>query len=84
MMIKNLTHLTGMAVAVVVSAVIAAPVATAADASTCMSTGGATDCQAPGNAQIYASPHALPAFGGQSNPKWRPLGYNPKWNGFRP
>ena len=84
MMIKNLTHLTGMAVAIVVSAVIAAPVAAAADTGTCMSTGGATDCQAPDNAQIYASPHALPAAGGHSDPKWQPLGYNPKWNGFQP
>ncbi|MGY4710402.1 hypothetical protein ACXDF8_12730 [Mycolicibacterium sp. CBM1] len=66
------------------SALISAPLASAADGSTCVSTGGATDCQAPGNVQIYTAPHAMPASGGQSDPKWRPLGYNPKWNGFQP
>lgn len=79
----NIRHAAGAVIAVVVAAVISAPVAAAADAATCVTTGGATDCQAPDNAQIYASPHALPASGGQSNPKWRPLGYNPKWNGFQ-
>jgi predicted outer membrane protein len=79
-----MTHLIGAVVAIAVSAVISAPVAAAADNSTCVATGGATDCQAPGNAQIYAAPHALPASGGRSNPKWQPLGYNPKWNGFQP
>ena len=81
---RSVKHLTGALVAIAVSAVISAPVAAAAGNATCVATGGSTDCQVPGNAQIYASPHALPASTGQSDPKWRPLGYNPKWNGFQP
>lgn len=83
-MVKSMKHLAGVLAAVAVSAVLAAPVAAAADNSTCVTTGGATDCQTPDNVQIYASPHALPASGGHSDPKWRSLGYNPKWNGFAP
>jgi hypothetical protein len=83
-MVKTMKHLTGALAAVAVSAVLAAPVAAAADNSTCVATGGATDCQTPDNVQIYASPHALAASGGHVDPKWRSLGYNPKWNGFKP
>lgn len=84
-MAKRVKQLAGALVAIAVSAVIWAPVSAAAESnSTCVTTGGSTDCQAPDNAQIYAAPHALPASGGHSNPKWQPLGYNPKWNGFQP
>jgi hypothetical protein len=37
-------------------------------------------CHAPGNVQIFSSPHSLPAvFPHSNNPKWRGLGYNPRW-----
>jgi hypothetical protein len=68
--------------AVAVAAIVTAPVASAADQQSCVSTGGSTDCQAPSSAQIYASPHSLPAVSSHSDPRWRALGYNPKWNGF--
>lgn len=83
-MAEKMKHMTGALVAAVAAAMLSAPVAAAADTATCVTTGGATDCQGPDNVQIYASPHAVPASGGQANPKWRPLGYNPKWNGFQP
>jgi hypothetical protein len=82
-MIKILKQFAGTLAAVAVAAVVSAPVAAAADGSTCLTTGGATDCQAPGNVQIYTAPHALPTMGTVSNPKWQSLGHNPKWNGFQ-
>ncbi|MCW2688451.1 MAG: hypothetical protein JWR37_3341 [Mycobacterium sp.] len=68
------------------AAVAAMAIATAPSASAAPSqqprfdTGGSTTCQAPGNVQIFSSPHALPAvFPHSKNPKWRGVGYNPKW-----
>lgn len=75
--------LLGVAAAAAIS-IAAAPVALAASAQPCFETGGATDCQAPGNVQIYTAPHPSPAVVPHSDPRWRALGYNPKWDGFEP
>jgi hypothetical protein len=67
--------------AVAAMAIVTAPSASAARSQQpCFETGGSTTCQAPGNVQIFSSPHALPAvFPHSKNPKWRGVGYNPKW-----
>ncbi|HYO00514.1 MAG TPA: hypothetical protein VET27_00890 [Mycobacterium sp.] len=69
--------------AVALAVVVTAPTASAAEGQSCLRTGGSTDCQATGNVQIYASPDSLPAVGSHSDPKWRGLGYDPKWDGFQ-
>jgi hypothetical protein len=69
------------AAAVAAMAIATAPSASAAPSEQpCFDTGGSTTCQAPGNVQIFSSPHALPAvFPHSDNPKWRGLGYDPRW-----
>jgi hypothetical protein len=69
------------AAAVAAMAITTAPTASAAPSQQpCFETGGSTTCQAPGNVQIFSSPHTLPAvFPHSKNPKWRGVGHNPKW-----
>jgi uncharacterized membrane protein len=81
-MTRTLTRIASLLGATLAAALVIAPVASAASTPSCLNTGGSTNCQAPGNVQIYASPHALSAAGSHSDPKWSGLGYNPKWNGF--
>ena len=69
--------------AVALAAVVTAPVASAADAQTCLHTGGSTVCQTQDDVQIFASPQSLPAIGSHSSQKWHAQGYNPKWDGFQ-
>jgi hypothetical protein len=83
-MTSTLTRIASLLGAGAVAAFAFAPLASAADTPSCLSTGEATECQAPGDVQVYTAPHPLPAAGGHSDPKWSGLGYNPKWNGFRP
>lgn len=65
-----------------VASLVTAPVAFAAQAPSCVATGGTTECLAPGDVQIYAAPHNVSGAVGHSDPKWIGLGYNPKWDGF--
>lgn len=51
-----------LAVGVAAISIAAAPTASADDES-CVNSGGATQCVSPDNAEIYASPRALPAAG---------------------
>jgi hypothetical protein len=58
----------------------------------CFDAGESTNCQTPGNAQIFTSPHTLsstlphtdnPRYRGVGyDPKWPTLGHNPKWQQF--
>jgi hypothetical protein len=58
----------------------------------CSDTAGSTNCQRPGNAQVYTAPRALPRLLPPTiNPRWRALGYSarypkygfdPKWQAF--
>jgi hypothetical protein len=68
-----------LAAAVAAMAIATAPSASAAPSEQPCFVPGST-CHAPGNVQIFSSPHALPAvFPHSSNPRWRGLGYNPRW-----
>ncbi len=70
-----------LAAAAAAIAIAAAPNASAAPSEQhCSDAGGSTNCQRPGNAQVHASPHALPRVSPHSNnPNWRGLGYNARW-----
>ena len=65
--------------------IAAAPIASAAPseqqclAQHCLAAEAPTISQRPGNAQIFTSTKALPAFPHTNNPEWRGLGYNARW-----
>jgi len=68
-----------LAAAVAAMAIATAPSASAAPSEQPCFVPGST-CHAPGNVQIFSSPHAAPAvFPHSSNPRWRGLGYNSRW-----
>jgi hypothetical protein len=74
------------------AAAVAIAAAPSASAAPCSDAGESTNCQGPGNAQVYTSPQALPrVFPPSINPRWRGIGYSarfpkygfdPKWQGF--
>ena len=80
---STLTRAASLLGAVALAAVVASPVASAADTETCLHTGGSTVCQTTGDVQIFASPQSLPTVGSHPDPKWHAQGYNPKWDGFQ-
>jgi hypothetical protein len=74
-------------------AIALAPIASASPTGQpCSDTAGSTNCQRPGNAQLYTAPRALPRLLPPTiNPRWRALGYSarfpkygfdPKWQAF--
>jgi hypothetical protein len=82
-----------LAAAAAAMAIATAPSASAAPSGQpCSGAGESTNCQRPGNVELYTSPRALPqVFPHSGNPKWRGLGYsarwpvlghNPKWQAF--
>ncbi|MDT5183017.1 MAG: hypothetical protein QOI29_1175 [Mycobacterium sp.] len=82
-----------LAAAAAAIAVATVPCASAAPSEQpCSDAGESTNCQRPGNVQVYTSPRALPRVLPRSNnpkwrglrysPKWPALGHNPKWQGF--
>lgn len=70
-----------LAVAAAAIAIATAPSASAAPGEQPRSGGAeSTNCQRPGNVQVYTSPRALRrVFPHSNNPKWRGLGYNARW-----
>jgi hypothetical protein len=70
-----------LAAAAAAMAIATAPSASAAPSGQPCSGGGeSTNCQRPGNVQVYTSPRSLAAvFPHSNNPKWRGLGYNARW-----
>ena len=70
-----------LAAAAAAMAIATAPSASAAPSGQPCSGGGeSTNCQRPGNVQVYTSPRSLPrVFPHSDNPKWRGLGYNARW-----
>jgi len=71
--------MTLLAAAVAAMAIATAPSAAARRSEQPCFVPGST-CHTPGNAQIFSSPHALPArFPHSNNPRWLALGYNPRW-----
>jgi hypothetical protein len=70
-----------LAAAAAAMAIATAPSASAAPSGQPGSGGGESiNCQRPGNAQVYTSPHPLPrVFPHSNNPKWRGSGYNARW-----
>ncbi|PXX00740.1 hypothetical protein C8E89_1331 [Mycolicibacterium moriokaense] len=70
-----------LAAAAAAIAIATAPSASAAPSQQPCSGGAeSTNCQRPGNVQVYTSPRALPrVFPHSGNPKWLGLGYNARW-----
>ena len=75
-----------LAAAAVATAIVAAPIASAAPSEQqclrqhCLEAGAPIIRQGPDNVQIFTSPKAMPAvFPYTDNPKWRGLGYNARW-----
>jgi hypothetical protein len=70
-----------LAAAAAAIAIATAPSASAAPSEQpCSDAGESTNCQRPGNVQVYTSPRALPrVFPHSGNPKWRGSGYNARW-----
>jgi hypothetical protein len=74
-------------------AITTAPIASASRSEQpCSDVAGSTNCQRPGNAQVYTAPRALPRLLPPTiNPRWRALGhsarypkigFDPKWQAF--
>ena len=55
--------LTAAALGFAGAATVAAPIAAAASQQSCTALGGSTQCQTPGNAQIYSHAPAQPSLG---------------------
>jgi hypothetical protein len=70
-----------LAAAAAAMAIATAPSGSAAPSGQPCSGGGeSTNCQRPGNVQVYTSPRSLPrVFPHSNNPKWRGSGYNARW-----
>ena len=70
-----------LAAAAAAIAIATAPSASAAPSEQpCSDAGESTNCQRPGNVQVYTSPRSLPrVFPHSNNPKWRGSGYNARW-----
>ena len=82
-----------LAAAAIGGAIALAPIASASPSEQpCSDMAGSTNCQRPGNAQVYTAPRALPRLLPPTiNPRWRALGYSarfpkygfdPKWQAF--
>jgi hypothetical protein len=78
----RMNHTTFLSAAAAAAIAIAtAPSASAAPSQhPCSDAGESTNCQRPGNVQVYAAPPALTqVFPSSGNPRWRGLGYNARW-----